>query len=161
MKKHALNTLALVLGFVVGNAVVTYAQTGVPTFPFGQAIECAFNQPAPSLAEANTMKAGMTFDGSASETVVPLICTGGGSPFQCSFPIPAVNRAVGQHVLIYRVGNTEFDGSVSWDPISETRAYTVTPAVKGAPGHNTGGVIRKLGGTIASLFKALFGWATN
>ena len=155
MRNVLRNLAGLALGLLVGTATVEAAKQ-VASFPLGQAIECAFNQPAPSLAEANSMRAGTIYD-QGPEVIVPIVCQGSASPFACSFPVPAANRTVGSHSLTYRIGNVEFDGSISWDPVSETRPYTITPALKGAPGHNTGGVIRKIGGGIGQMVKQMLG----
>lgn len=155
--RNALQCIAgLIFGLVCGTAVIHAADLQVPTFRLGEAIECAFKQPAPTLAEANTMRAGTIYD-AGPETIVPLACTGSASPFDCTFPIPAANRTVGSHTLTYRIGNVEFDGSISWDPISETRPFTVTPALKGAPQHNTGGIIRKILAAIGGFLSGVFG----
>lgn len=134
-----------VLGLVVVQSlmVVVDAQNG-PTFTIGAAIECAWNQPAPTLGDAAAMWVEATFDQGAPWYVTPT-CSGAQSPYQCAFDLPAEARTLGLHVMNYRVGNLEADGTVSYNAPT-THDYRIIPALKGAPAQGVNSIIRKKGG---------------
>lgn len=159
----SLQVFALTIGLLIGVGVVEVLAQAVPRFVIGSQLECAFDQAAPSLAEAQAMKAEFSVVRGTTTVVAPTVvtlstCSGGASPFQCKFTLPAAAaNVVGAHTLTYRTGNLEVDGTTSYGtPV--VNAYIIDPPLKGAPAQPTNSVIRKIIGGIASMFKAMFGW---
>jgi len=144
------NVIGLTVGFVFGWSVIGYAQTTAvqPT----DTLECTFSQAAPTLADAQMLRVGLTID-TGSEVIKPHTCTGSTSPFTCRFTAapPVAGWPVGVHTFRYRTGNVEADSTVSWGETIEHTFLALAPK-KGAPATPTNSILRKLLNAIAALF---------
>ena len=129
MKSQVLGlTLGLILGFVVLNPVITYAQQQLRA---SDENAICWDQVSPSLEDARALKLEVTFDGGTTRNDLSLVCNGGASPYECGFQIPIANQTVGNHNVSWRLGNVEADNTISWNnPTSFS--YTIV-AEKGNP----------------------------
>ena len=125
------NFIALAIGFVVG---IIPAQAIIHLQVSPDNAVC-WDQTADSLDSARSMKVELTWD-STTPIIQSPICNYKGvttsSPYECGVQIPMSAQAVGQHTLVYRVGNVEVDGSISYTS-SVNSIYIIDPTLKGAP----------------------------
>ena len=141
-KKFALNTLGLILGFILGNGIVVFAQSHIQAH-VDNAI--CWDQTAPTLVDARALKVELTWD-TATPIVQDPICNNKAgstvSPFECAVQVPMTHQTVGTHTLNYRVGTVEFDSSISYTSLVNF-SYIIDPALKGAPALPSNTVIIK------------------
>lgn len=100
--KYRHGWIGLVLSLVLWLPASSQAQTATP------ASRLAWDQVAPSLAEASSYVYEATYDGGALVVLTGVVCTGAASPFVCSAGFPATFPS-GAHMV--QVRTVDIEGS--------------------------------------------------